>query len=136
MIYALIFLKDIPHCPRVCNYDHIHKGKTGERQPTAVSIVEFANNAQREQVFSFLKDKALQDKKGGKVSCKRAQTAMQRDRNSNLFKACDEIKKCNSEAKVEFLSRRVILPGNVPAYVQDKDGLGGHFLPPFQSCSF
>jgi len=90
-----------------------------------VSIAECANNAQREQVFNLLTDKELKDWKEGKIMRKRAQTAMQRDRNTYLFKACDEIKKRNSEAKVDFLTRRVVLPGNTPAYAQDKDGLGG-----------
>jgi len=30
----------------------------------------------------------------------------------------------------------VMLPGNVAAYVQEKDGLGGKFMSPFETCSF
>ena len=117
----------MPNCVRVCNYDHIHRGKTGERQPTAVSIAECANNAQREQVFNLLTDKELKDWKEGKIMRKRAQTAMQRDRNTYLFKTCDEIKKRNSEAKINFLTRGMALSGNIPAHAQDKDGLGRQF---------
>ena len=83
----------------------------------------------------MLKDKNLKDARGGNISCKRAQTATQRDRNTHLFKARDEIKKHNAGAKVDLLTRRVVLPGDVPAYVQDKDGLGGKFASPFETCS-
>jgi len=127
-------LREIPGCPPVCHYDHILKGRPGERQPTGVTVCEFGNSAQREQVFNQLKDKILKDNQGGTIMCKRAQTTLQRDRNTKLHKACDEVKKRNADAKIDFMSRRVMLPGDVPVYAQDKDGLGGRFLPPFEKC--
>ena len=43
----------VPGCPSPVFFDHIHKGKAGERSVTEVSLVEFRSNADHEKTFEL-----------------------------------------------------------------------------------
>ena len=55
-------------CPRSLGIDHIHRGKRDDRQPTKVSIIEFRNNADREQAFKLMQDSDFKDGTGAKIT--------------------------------------------------------------------
>ena len=80
----------------------------------------------------------MKDKQGGQLKCRRAKTAMQRDRNICLKKAFESIKsvhKNDIDVEFDWESRRITVKG-VTAYKQDKEGLGGAFASPFETCTF
>ena len=74
------------------------------------------------------------DEQRATLTTKRAKTAMQRDRNITLQKAEEAVKQATTNeavVKIEWPTRRVLVNSKA-AYTQDKDGLGGSFLPPFE----
>ena len=120
-------------CPKCIGIDHIHKGKRDERTPTKVSIVEFRNRSDREVAFRLLSGKQLTDDTEAKVSCKRARTGLQKQRNDKLIKANDVLKQnCVSQdlVQIDWKERRVLVNAT-PAFVQGQETAEGSFLPPF-----
>ena len=78
---------------------------------TKVTLVNFRSNADREKAFNVLKDKTLKDTSGCSLSCKRARTAQQKNRNDILFKAEELVKKSckkNEKVKLDFKKRCVL----------------------------
>ena len=81
-------------------YDHVHRGKRDERVPTKVSVMEFGSNSDREAVFKILQKLDMKDNSGAAIVCKRAKTAMQKQRNDNLIKAEGQIKSAAASGAV------------------------------------
>ena len=101
--------------------------------PTGVTLVEYKTNQDREKAFVLLSGKTMKDSAGSSIVCKRGKTQMQRDRNSKLQKAEEEIKKqCThgETVKIDWKERSVTCQ-DVAAYTQDKDGLSDNSLSPF-----
>ena len=89
----------------------MHSGKRGERVPTGITLVEFASNGNRDRVFKYLENQAVNDSSGAKLSIKRGSTAQQPDRNAKLVEAESKMKGffflCTAIAKLAgiFVSR-------------------------------
>ena len=97
-------LRETPGCPLPANFDHVHRGKRDERVPTKVTLIEFCSNTDREYVFEALKSSSLKDAPGAMIVCKRARTAMQKQRNDSLIKAEGLVNaKVGPSCKVVFL---------------------------------
>ena len=115
--------------------DTIHRGKYNERVPTKVTLIEFASNAGREKALTLLSGKILNDSTGASLTCKRAKTPAQKERNTKLQTAEKEIQKhctAGDNVKIEWETRRVLCKG-LPAFIQHKDDSSGDFHPPFAS---
>ena len=120
-------------CPKLISTDTIHRGKHNERIPTKVTLIEFQSNAEREKALTLLSGKNLNDSTGASLTCKRAKTSAQKERNTKLQNAEKEIQKHSAtgdNVKIEWETRRVLCK-NLPAFVQHKDDSSGDFLPPF-----
>ena len=79
----------------------------------------------------------MTDNSGAKVVCKRAKTALQKQRNDNLIKAEGLIKaKALSGAvvKIEWEKREVSCNGET-AFSQCRDSASGEFKDPFQALT-
>ena len=117
--------------------EHVHKGKRDERVPTKVSLIEFGSNADRETVFKIFQGLELTDNSGAKVVCKRAKTALQKQRNDNLIKAEGLIKAkalSGATVKIEWEKREVNCNGET-AFSQCRDSASGEFKAPFQALT-
>ena len=130
-------LRDNPGTCLPVRFEHVHKGKRDERVPTKVSLIEFGSNADREAVFKILQGLDLKDNSGAKVTCKRAKTVLQKQRNDSLVKAEGLIKsKAESGAtvKIEWEKREVSCNG-VTAFSQFRESASGNFKAPFHELT-
>ena len=136
--YLNKILQESVGCPSDVTYDHIHKGKKESRELTKVTLVNFRSNADREKAFNVLKDKTLKDTSGCSLSCKRARTAQQKNRNDILFKAEELVKKSckkNEKIKIDFKNRYVTCNSQM-ACEQDRESVRGNFVDDFTQQHF
>ena len=104
-----------------------------------MTLLEFQSNVEREKAFALMQGKTITDSTGASLTCKRAKTSEQRDRNTKLQKAEQEIKKqCShgEEIKIEWSERRVTCKvrgasASTPVFIQNKTDSSGEFLSPF-----
>ena len=124
---------DVSGCPSPVYFDHIHKGKAGERSVTKVSLVEFRCNADREKAFQLTKDLEFKDGSGAKLGCKRARTNLQKQRNDALVGAERALKEklgASADVKIDWENRRVVSKGE-PAFEQKRGEVSGVYLAKF-----
>ena len=115
------------------HFDHIHRGKAGERSVTKVSLVEFRCNADREKAFELTKGLDFKDGSGAKLGCKRARTNLQKQRNDALIgaeKALKEKLGIPGDVKIDWENRRVVSKGE-PAFEQKRGEASGIYLSQF-----
>ena len=117
------------------NIDHIHKGSRDNREVTHVSLIEFRSNGEREKALDILAKISAEDSLKGKLAIKRARTALQKQRNDVLIKACDLIKEktCpGQDVKIDWKNRKVTCQGN-DGFIQMRDSTEGSFHGSFQA---
>jgi hypothetical protein len=120
-------------CPLPIGIDHIQKGRAGERVPTKVSLIEFRSNSDREKAFNLLKDRDLKNADGSKLTCKRARTSFQKQRNDELITAEKLLKEKHespSDVKINWQERSVDIK-EVAAFLQNRNSTTGKFTDPF-----
>ena len=97
--------------------------------------MEFGSNSDREAVFKVMQKLDMKDNSGAAIVCKRAKTAMQKQRNDNLIKAEGQIKSAaasDAVIKLDWEKREIICNGQC-VFSQFRESPSGEFKSPFQA---
>jgi hypothetical protein len=107
------FFQDQANDPTIINFDHVWKGKAGNRSLTPITIVEFASRDVRETVLKKIEAGSKMSVGGNEISIRRNKTAWQLKRNAALFRAEEALKK-DSRVKDQNLTVKIVMmdPGD------------------------
>ena len=141
------FLASIGSDHDVQRIEHVWSGAPGNRKMTGISIVELSSRDRREAALKKVTEESskILGEGDSKVSVGRAKTEFQRNRNTNLRKAEEVLKKdartngkvVKIEWKLDGNSKnRVVTMGEQTVFLQTPNDLSGHFVAPFLDVSF
>ena len=137
-------MREVGGNPAIVNVEHVWSGPAGNRKLSGMSIIELSSHGARETSLKALGgDKSTRDTEIGKLEIARAQTSLQRKRNSALVQAIEALKKdprCQGKNleiawKIDGSKNRAVKMEDRQIFIQSPVDLIGRFCSPFENVS-